>query len=101
MYVVRRAFRNFNQMILPGSTVEPGSVKWFKTRLKDKYIVEVNAHNFDTWRAYFLEKYHVDIKPVEQAEYKGVAHKKEEAVPAQPKQAEQKQPTKKTVTVAI
>lgn len=61
MYVVRRAFRNFNQMMLPGSTVEPGSVKRFKTRLKDRFIVEVNAQNFEQWRVYFNGKFGVDL----------------------------------------
>ena len=61
MYVARRAFRNYNQMILPGSIVEPGSVKWFKTRLKDRIIVEVNAHNFDEWNAYFKGKFGISL----------------------------------------
>lgn len=63
MFVVRRAFRNYNQMMLPGSIVEPGSIKWFKTRLKDRVIIEVNAHNLDSWDAYFVSKFGVSIKP--------------------------------------
>ena len=61
MYVVRRAFRNYNQMIIPGSIIEPGNIKWFKTRLKDRAIVEVNAHNFEQWFAYFKAKFGVEL----------------------------------------
>lgn len=70
MYVVRRAFRHLNKMILPGSVVEPGSVKWFKTRLKDRYIIEVNAHNFDLWREYFKAKYGVELAPLDSTKTK-------------------------------
>lgn len=76
MYVVRRPFRNKGTRLLPGSIVEPGNIKWFKTRLKDRDIVEVNEHNFDTWRNYFAAKFHVELK--EQPEQ-----------PEQPEQLEQ------------
>lgn len=66
MYVVRRAFRNNGSIILPGSTVEPGNVKRFKTRLKDRDIVEVNAHNFKQWEWYFKNKLNVKITMPEQ-----------------------------------
>lgn len=62
MFVARRPFRNYNQMVLPGSIVEPGSTKWFKTRLKDGKIVEINAHNFDEWSKYFEAKFGVTLK---------------------------------------
>lgn len=65
MYVAKRAFRNYNQMILPGSTVEPGNIKWFKTRLKDKVIIEVDAYNFNQWNEYFKTKYGVELTPIE------------------------------------
>lgn len=68
MYVVRRAFRNNNQMILPGSVVEPGSIKWFKTRLKDRIIVEVNAQNFNQWNEYFKAKFGVTLEKEEAKE---------------------------------
>ena len=61
MYVARRAFRNNNHIVLPGSIVEPGSIKWFKTRLKDRVIVEVNAHNFKQWSEYFKAKFGVTL----------------------------------------
>jgi len=67
MYVAKRAFRNYNQMILPGSIVEPGNIKWFKTRLKDKVIIEVDAYNFNWWNEYFKAKYGVDLTKVEAA----------------------------------
>lgn len=61
MFVVRRSFRNYNQMLLPGSIVDPASIKRFKTRLKDRYIIEVTAHNFNMWKAYFKNKYEVAL----------------------------------------
>lgn len=70
MYVARKAFRNYGEMILPGSIVEPDNIKWFKTRLKDRVIIEINAHNFDQYAEYFrvrhgitLEKPSVDVPP--------------------------------------
>jgi hypothetical protein len=62
MYVVRRPFRNNGNVMLPGSCVEPDSIKRFKTRLNDRYIVEVTAHNFDQWNAYFVGKFGVAIE---------------------------------------
>lgn len=68
MYVVRRAFRNYNQMMVPGSEIEPGTVKLFKTRLRDRVIIEVNEHDFDKWNAYFIEKFGTPIKRLETKE---------------------------------
>ena len=62
MYVVRRSFRNFNQMLEPGSVVEPGNVKRFKSRLNDGHIVEVTERDFDRWNAYFKGRFGVEIK---------------------------------------
>ena len=62
MFVVRRAFRNYNQMITPGSIVEPGDIKWFKTRLRDRCIVEVTEQDLDKWEDYFVGKFGVSIK---------------------------------------
>ena len=62
MYVARKAFRNYNQMILPGSVVEPASIKWFKTRLKDRVIIEVTPHNLAMWNEYFEQKFGVSLK---------------------------------------
>lgn len=56
MYVVRRAFRNYGQMMVPGSVVEPGSIKRFKSRLNDGKIVEVTEQNFNKWDKYFRER---------------------------------------------
>lgn len=67
MYVVRRAFRNYNQMMVPGSAVEPGSIKRFKTRLRDRDIIEVSEQGFDSWNNYFLSKFGVPIGPIEEA----------------------------------
>lgn len=65
MYVVRRAFRNLNQMMVPGSEVEPGTVKLFKTRLRERQIIEVSEQDFDKWNEYFLKKYGTPIKRLE------------------------------------
>ena len=62
MYVVRRAFRNYGQMMAPGSIVEPGTVKRFKSRLNDGHVVEVNEHDFDKWQKYFKERIGVEIQ---------------------------------------
>ena len=65
MYVVRRTFRNYGQMMVPGSVVEPGSIKRFKSRLNDGNIVEVTEQNFDKWDEYFKVRIGVAIqKPV-------------------------------------
>lgn len=62
MYVARKAFRNYGVMILPGSAVEPGSIKWFKTRLKDRVVVEITAHNFDQYAEYFRVRHGIELK---------------------------------------
>lgn len=64
MLVVRRSFRNYGEMMLPGSVVEPGSIKWLKSRIKDRYIVEVTAHNFDYWSKYFIGKFGVQLQAI-------------------------------------
>lgn len=61
MYVVRRGFRNYGQMMAPGSIVEPAAIKRFKSRLNDGHIVEVNEHDFDKWQKYFKERIGVTI----------------------------------------
>ena len=61
MYVVRRAFRNFGEMITPGSIVEPGNIKRFKFRLSNGYIVKVSEQDFDKWREYFKVRFGVEI----------------------------------------
>ena len=84
MYVVRRSFRNYGQMVVPGSVVEPGTIKRFKSRLNDGNIVEVTEQNFDKWDTYFRQRIGVSInvKPDEQ--------KPDEQKPAEQKPAEQK-----------
>lgn len=108
MYVVRRPFRNFNCMMLPGSIVEPGSIKWFKTRLKDRFIVEVNAQNFEQWRAYFKGKHGIDLEELRDdsnAEDTSAAEVNEEpAVPeelAVPEDTAVKDTAKPTVKVVV
>lgn len=61
MYIVRKAFRNHGSMITPGSIVEPGDIKWFKTRLRDRKIIEVSESELGTYEEYFLQKFGVSI----------------------------------------
>lgn len=61
MYLVRRSFRNYGQMMVPGSVVEPGSIKRFKSRLNDGKIVEVTEHNFGKWEEWFRVRAGVQI----------------------------------------
>lgn len=68
MYVVRRAFRNYGQMMAPGSIVEPAAIKRFKSRLNDGHIVDVSEHNFDKWQKYFKERIGVAIMLPENTE---------------------------------
>ena len=56
MFVVRRAFRNYGQMMAPGSVVEPAAIKRFKSRLNDGHIVDVSEQDFDKWNRYFKER---------------------------------------------
>lgn len=48
-------------MMAPGSVVEPGTIKRFKSRLNDGHIVEVSEQNFDKWDKYFRERIGVTI----------------------------------------
>ena len=85
MYVVRRAFRNYGQMMTPGSVVEPGTVKRFKSRLNDGRIVEVSEQNFDKWDEYFKVRVGVSIQKPDEAkpdEAKPDEAKPDEAKPA-------------------
>lgn len=61
MYVVRRAFRNYGQMMIPGSVVEPGSVKRFKSRLNDGHIINIHENDIDKWDEYFKARFGVPI----------------------------------------
>ena len=85
MYVVRRAFRNYGQMMAPGSVVEPAAIKRFKTRLNDGHIVEVSEQNFDRWDKYFKERIGAAIQVPAKEE-----PVKEEPVKEEPKPAEVK-----------
>lgn len=86
MYVVRRTFRNFGKMMAPGSTVEPGAVKHFKSRLTDGHIVEVSEQDFDKWAEYFKVRLGVTLVKPE---------------PEQPKEPEQpEEPEQPKVSVA-
>lgn len=49
-------------MMAPGSIVEPGAVKRFKSRLNDGHIVEVCEQDFEKWQKYFRERIGIDIQ---------------------------------------
>ena len=61
MFVVRRAFKNYGEALLPGSVVEPGNIKNFKTRLRERVIIEVPEQDFEKWNNYFKAKFGVPI----------------------------------------
>ena len=61
MYVVRRAFRNFGEVMLPGSVVEPSTIKRFKSRLNDHYIVHVSDKDRAQWDNYFRVRLGTEI----------------------------------------
>ena len=62
MYVVRRSFRNFGEVLTPGTVVQPGDIKRFKTKLNERVIIAVSENDFDAWNAYFEKKLGVSIK---------------------------------------
>ena len=63
MFVVKRPFRNFGSVMAPGSIVEPGAIKHFRSLLSDNHIIEVNEQNFTMWNEYFNVRYGVQLKP--------------------------------------
>lgn len=102
MYVVRRTFRNYGQMMAPGSFVEPGAVKRFKSRLADGHIVEVPEHDFDKWAEYFKVRFGVTlIKPEEPAQQtEEPAQQTEEPAQQTEEPAQQTIPVAKVVVTA-
>ena len=67
MYVVRRPFRNYGNIMVPGSIVEPSTIKRFKSRLTDGHIIEVTEQNFDKWQEVFKGRYGVTLQRIEDA----------------------------------
>lgn len=61
MYVVRRAFRSYGSMLVPGAVVEPNKVKRFKSHLNERDIIEVTNDTFDAWNEYFTRKFGTPI----------------------------------------
>ena len=64
MYVAKRAFRNYGQVIVPGSIVEPGTIKRFNTLVGERRIIEVNEHNFKEWQEYFKVRFNIDLPAI-------------------------------------
>ena len=62
LYVVRRAFKNYGEVCVPGMVVDPDTIKHFKSRLRDHVIVEVPEKDFDKWNQYFKAKFGVEIQ---------------------------------------
>lgn len=67
MYAVRRPFRNYGNIMVPGSIVEPSTIKRFKSRLTDGHIIEVTEQNFDKWQEVFKGRYGVTLQRIEEA----------------------------------
>lgn len=61
MYVVKRPFRNYGKMLTPGSVVEPGDIKRFKSRIKEGRIVDVAENDISKWDAYLFSHYGTKI----------------------------------------
>lgn len=88
MYVVRRAFRNYNAMLVPGTAVEPEQIKRFKSRLNERDIIEVTDDTFNMWNQYFIDKFGTPIakpaEPVEPVEPVELVEPVEPVEPAKP-----------------
>lgn len=85
MFVVRRSFRNYGHMMAPGSVVEPGAIKRFKSLLNDGHIVEVPEQDFDKWDRYFKERIGVAIQiPAEPEEPDVVPETEQVTKPVKP-----------------
>lgn len=67
MYVVRRAFRNYGSMLVPGTTVEPEHIKRFRSRVNERDIIEVTDSTFDMWNEYFTSKFGTPLTKPEDA----------------------------------
>lgn len=62
MYIVRRPFRNYGQVVEVGTEVTPTNIKRFKNKLSERVIIEVTDATFDSWSEYFLEKFGVALQ---------------------------------------
>lgn len=87
MYIVKRSFRNFGQVLTVGTEItDPAVIKHFKSRLGAGDIIVVTEQNYDTCKAYFKTKYGVDLneikKPVVEETKKVVEAAKPVAKPA-------------------
>lgn len=63
MFIVRRSFRNNGSIAVVGSVVTPETIKRFKSRLKDRFIVEVSKDTYADYKEYFFNKFGVSIEP--------------------------------------
>lgn len=95
MYVVKRAFRNYGHVMVPGSVVEPETTKRFKSRLKDGHIINVHEQDIDKYKEYFRVRHGVELvvpTPAEESADQTEGSAKQTEAPTEP--------TQPTVTVA-
>lgn len=61
--VVSRPFKSAGVFYPVGSIIEdPTAIKLYKTKVKDKKIIDVDEHNVDDVSYYLLAKHGVDVK---------------------------------------
>ena len=102
MYVAKRAFRNYGQVIVPGSTVEPGTIKRFNTLVGERRIIEVNEHNFKEWQEYFKVRLNIDLPAIKaDEEHVEEEHVEEEHVEAKEVIKEAVKPVTATVKATV
>lgn len=71
MYVVKRHFKSLGKVYTAGSVIaEPASVKHFKSKLASGKILCVTEQTYEAARAYFKDKYGVDLPPLAAKEEK-------------------------------
>ena len=62
MFVVRRTFKDRLGIHTVGSVIEPTDIRRFKHFLAEGRIIEVTEHNYDDRKAFFKERFGVDLQ---------------------------------------
>ena len=70
MYVVRREYRGFTGHFTVGSVIEPTDVRNFEYLVLNKYIVEVDEHNFEEYDNFFQRRFGVALPVIPEIEAK-------------------------------
>lgn len=60
--IVKHTFRNYGVMMVPGSIVEPATIKRYKSRVGTGHIIQVHEQDLDKYKVYFKERHGVDLK---------------------------------------